>query len=186
MKLFNRKAGNKTINYNGKQVKFVNCVADVDDSFGKEILKLGIPDVYENGKQPAFHTPKEVQMKSDFKDKEEWYQKEIARLTNISTSYKKKIDELTQEVTNWKAEYEKEREARMKLAESMSNPEALKPAEETPVMEEGEDEKLRKEFSSMKKDELIAFGQDSGVDMTSVADKTKAEIIDFLIKVTKE
>ena len=42
MKLFNRKAGNKTINYNGKNVKFVNCVAEVEDDFGKEVLKLGI------------------------------------------------------------------------------------------------------------------------------------------------
>ena len=105
MKLFNRKAGNKTINYNGKNVKFVNCVADVEDDFGKEVLKLGIPDLYEHGKQPVFETPKEVQMKSDFKDREEWYKKEIARLTNVNTANKKKIEELEQEVENWKNEY---------------------------------------------------------------------------------
>mgnify|MGYP001226728579 CR=1 FL=1 len=96
MKLFNRKAGNKTINYNGKNVKFVNCVAEVEDDFGKEVLKLGIPDLYEHGKQPVFETPKEVQMKSDFKDREEWYKKEIARLTNVNTANKKKIEELEQ------------------------------------------------------------------------------------------
>ena len=105
MKLFDRKAGNKTINYNGKNVKFVNCVAEVEDNFGKEVLKLGIPDLYEHGKQPVFETPKEVQMKSDFKDREEWYKKEIARLTNINTANKKKIEELEQEVENWKNEY---------------------------------------------------------------------------------
>ena len=105
MKLFNRKAGNKTINYNGKNVKFVNCVAEVEDDFGKEVLKLGIPDLYEHGKQPVFETPKEVQMKSDFKDREEWYKKEIARLTNVNTANKKKIEELEQEVENWKNEY---------------------------------------------------------------------------------
>ena len=31
---------NKTINYNGKNVKFVNCVAEVEDDFGKEVLKF--------------------------------------------------------------------------------------------------------------------------------------------------
>lgn len=91
MKLFNRKAGNKTINYNGKNVKFVNCVAEVEDDFGKEVLKLGIPDLYEHGKQPVFETPKEVQMKSDFKDREEWYKKEIARLTNVNTANKRRL-----------------------------------------------------------------------------------------------
>ena len=115
MKLFNRKAGNKTINYNGKNVKFVNCVAEVEDDFGKEVLKLGIPDLYEHGKQPVFETPKEVQMKSDFKDREEWYKKEIARLTNVNTANKKKIEELEQEVENWKNEYNREHEARIQL-----------------------------------------------------------------------
>lgn len=214
MKLFNRKAGNKVININGTNVKFVNCVAEVEDEFGKEALKLGLPNLYEHGKQPVFETPKEVQMKSDFNDREEWYKKEIARLTNINTSKKKKIEELEQEIVNWKGEYEKEHEARLKLAEGIvSAPETVTPpapeaivenptegtgeetqgdadpevtgGEGTPTPEE-EEATLRKELGVMKKDELIAFGQEGGIDMTAVAEKTKAEIIEFLVNASKE
>lgn len=200
MKLFNRKAGNKTINYNGKNVKFVNCVAEVEDDFGKEVLKLGIPDLYEHGKQPVFETPKEVQMKSDFKDREEWYKKEIARLTNINTANKKKIEELEQEVENWKNEYNREHEARIQLAAGTVPPaETVTPpapeaivenptegtGEGTPTPEE-EEAALRKELGEMKKDELIAFGQEGGIDMTAIAEKTKAEIIEFLVNASKE
>lgn len=209
MKLFNRKAGNKVININGTNVKFVNCVAEVEDEFGKEALKLGLPNLYEHGKQPVFETPKEVQMKSDFNDREEWYKKELARLTNINTSQKKKIEELEQEVVNWKGEYEKEHEARLKLAEGIiPAPETVTPpAPETPAAEpaantgdenpeegdggetltpEQEEEALRKELSGMKKDELIAFGTESGFDMAAIAEKTKAEIIEFLVASSKE
>lgn len=209
MKLFNRKAGNKVININGTNVKFVNCVAEVEDEFGKEALKLGLPNLYEHGKQPVFETPKEVQMKSDFNDREEWYKKEIARLTNINTSQKKKIEELEQEVVNWKGEYEKEHEARLKLAEGIiPAPETVTPpAPENPVEDpaattddenpaegdggetltpEQEEEELRKELSGMKKDELIAFGTENGFDMAAIAEKTKAEIIEFLVASSKE
>lgn len=209
MKLFNRKAGNKVININGTNVKFVNCVAEVEDEFGKEALKLGLPNLYEHGKQPVFETPKEVQMKSDFNDREEWYKKEIARLTNINTSQKKKIEELEQEVVNWKSEYEKEHEARLKLAEGIIPvPETVTPpAPENPVEDpaattddenpaegdggetltpEQEEEELRKELSGMKKDELIAFGTENGFDMAAIAEKTKAEIIEFLVASSKE
>lgn len=213
MKLFNRKAGNKTINYNGKNVKFVNCIAEVEDEFGKDVLKLGIPDLYEHGKQPVFETPKEVQMKSDFKDREEWYKKELARLTNVNTANKKKIEELEVEVQNWKDEYNREHEARLQLAAGIIPPAetvtppapengAENPVEgegdatqgegdgegtgsETPTPEE-EEATLRKELAGMKKDELIAFGQEGGIDMTTIADKTKAEIIEFLVNASKE
>lgn len=209
MKLFNRKAGNKVININGTNVKFVNCVAEVEDEFGKEALKLGLPNLYEHGKQPVFETPKEVQMKSDFNDREEWYKKELARLTNINTSQKKKIEELEQEVVNWKGEYEKEHEARLKLAEGIiPAPETVTPpAPENPAADtaattgdenpaegdggetltpEQEEDALRKELSGMKKDELIAFGTESGFDMATIAEKTKAEIIEFLVNASKE
>ena len=209
MKLFNRKAGSKVININGTNVKFVNCVAEVDDEFGKEALKLGLPNLYEHGKQPVFETPKEVQMKSDFNDREEWYKKELARLTNINTSQKKKIEELEQEVVNWKGEYEKEHEARLKLAEGIipAAETVTPPAPENPAAEaaattggenpaegdggetltpEQEEEALRKELSEMKKDELIAFGTESGFDMDAIAEKTKAEIIEFLVASSKE
>lgn len=209
MKLFNRKAGNKVININGTNVKFVNCVAEVEDEFGKEALKLGLPNLYEHGKQPVFETPKEVQMKSDFNDREEWYKKEIARLTNINTSQKKKIEELEQEVVNWKGEYEKEHEARLKLAggiipaaETVTPPAPENfvedPAETTgdenpaegdsgeTLTPEQEEEALREELSGMKKDELIAFGTESGFDMVAISEKTKAEIIEFLVASSKE
>lgn len=209
MKLFNRKAGNKVININGTNVKFVNCVAEVEDEFGKEALKLGLPNLYEHGKQPVFETPKEVQMKSDFNDREEWYKKEIARLTNINTSQKKKIEELEQEVVNWKGEYEKEHEARLKLAEGIiPEPETVTPpAPENPVEDpaattgdenpaegdcgetlipEQEEEELRKVLSGMKKDALIALGTENGFDMAAIAEKTKAEIIEFLVASSKE
>ena len=214
MKLFNRKAGNKTINYNGKNVKFVNCVAEVEDDFGKEVLKLGIPDLYEHGKQPVFETPKEVQMKSDFKDREEWYKKEISSRTNIITAIKKKIEELEQDFENWKNEIKRDHEARIQLAagtvpaaETVTPPapEAIveNPTEGTgeetqgdadpevtggegiPTPEE-EEAALRKELGVMKKDELIAFGQEGGIDLTAVAEKTKAEIIEFLVNASKE
>lgn len=209
MKLFNRKAGNKVININGTNVKFVNCVAEVEDEFGKEALKLGLPNLYEHGNQPVFETPKEVQMKSDFNDREEWYKKELARLTNINTSQKKKIEELEQEVVNWKGEYEKEHEARLKLAEGIipaaetvtppapENPAAeaaVTTGDENPAESDGgetltpeqEEEALRKELSGMKKDELIAFGTESGFDMAAISEKTKAEIIEFLVASSKE
>ena len=73
MILYNRKAVNQTVMLNGKPVKFVGCKAEVSDEFGTEVLKLGIPDLYEDGKQPAFETPKEVRMKSEFKDREDFY-----------------------------------------------------------------------------------------------------------------
>jgi hypothetical protein len=209
MKLFNRKAGNKVININGTNVKFVNCVAEVEDEFGKEALKLGLPNLYEHGKQPVFETPKEVQMKSDFNDREEWYKKELARLTNINTSQKKKIEELEQEVVNWKGEYEKEHKARLKLAEgiipaaetvtppapeNLAAEAAATTGDENPAEGDGgetltpeqEEEALRKELSGMKKDELIAFGTESGFDMAAIAEKTKAEIIEFLVASSKE
>lgn len=214
MKLFNRKAGNKVININGTNVKFVNCVAEVEDEFGKEALKLGLPNLYEHGKQPVFETPKEVQMKSDFNDREEWYKKELARLTNVNTANKKKIEELEQEVENWKNEYNREHEARIQLAAGTVPPaETVTPpapetivenptegtgeetqgdtdpevtgGEGTPTPEE-EEAALRKELGVMKKDELIAFGQEGGIDMTAVAEKTKAEIIEFLVNASKE
>lgn len=148
-------------------------------------------------------------MKSDFNDREEWYKKELARLTNINTSQKKKIEELEQEVVNWKGEYEKEHEARLKLAEGIiPAPETVTPpAPENPAADtaattgdenpaegdsgetltpEQEEEALRKELSGMKKDELIAFGTESGFDMAAISEKTKAEIIEFLVASSKE
>lgn len=205
MKIFNRKAGNRIININGTNVKFVNCVAEVDDEFGKEALKLGLPNLFEFGKQPVFETPKEIQMKSDFNDREEWYKKELARVMNVNASQKKKIVELEQEVLNWKAEYGKEHELRIKFVSEMSSepetvddydPEKIEGDELDPKYSEAstkaqsltpeeEEELLRSEFSKMKKDDLIAFGKESGFDMSVVADKTKAEIIDFLVESSK-
>ena len=46
--------------------------------------------------------------------------------------------------------------------------------------------KQSQELGAMKKDELIAFGQEGGIDMTAIAEKTKAEIIEFLVNASKE
>ena len=57
--------------------------------------------------------------------------------------------------------------------------------EGNPTPEE-EEAALRKDLGAMKKDELIAFGQEGGIDMTAIAEKTKAEIIEFLVNASKE
>lgn len=201
MELFSREAGNKTINFNGTNVKFVNCVATVDDDFGAEILKLGFPNLYEKGKEPAYQTPKEVQLKSDFKDREAFYQKELARLTNVSEARAQKCKELEAEVRVWKEEYEKEHALRLKEAEARSlqpdeapvTPVAESPAEnpgeEAPAPTETVDEtdELRKELKTFKtKAELVKFGEDSGFDMSSVKDAKMADIIEFIIAETSK
>lgn len=210
MKLFSRTAGTRIVNINGEKVKFVNCVAEVSDEFGEEALKLGLPGLYEHGKQPVYETPKEVAMKSDFKDKEDWYKKELARLKNISEAKEQKIKELTAEVTNWKNEYQKEHDLRVALAsgnveqsktETVTTPETQNTAEtanegkDTPKDEHHDDEDvnpadeeaaLRSELEKMKKAELVKFGLDSGFDMSPVEGKTNAEIIEFLVNASKE
>lgn len=183
MKLFSKKAGNKTININGVNVKFTNCIAQVDDDFGAEVLKLGLPDMYEDGKQPLFETPKEIQMKTDFQDKEDWYQKEITRITISRDSYKRRVEELEVEVRNWKAEYEKERALRMKDVEA-----SAAAAPEAPVVDEEvvDEESLRKELGGMKKEELLQFAVESGLDRAVLENLTKAEIIEAIINPEKE
>lgn len=198
MKLFSKKAGNKTININGVNVRFTNCIATVDDAFGEEALKLGLPDLYEDGKQPLFETPKEIQMKSDFQDKEDWYQKEIVRLTTARDSYKRRIEELEVEVRNWKAEYEKERELRIKevegsAAESASDTTAAEEALETAVeenpaptkTEEVDEEALKRELMAMRKEELLQFAEEAGIDKAILEGKTKVEIIQAIISPEK-
>lgn len=198
MKLFNKKAGNRVININGTNVKFINCIATVDDAFGEEALKLGLPDLYEDGKQPLFETPKEIQMKSDFQDKEDWYQKEIVRLTTARDSYKRRVEELEVEVRNWKAEYEKERELRIKevegsAAESAAGTAPAEEASETVVeensaptkTEEVDEEALKRELMAMRKEELLQFTEEAGIDKATLEGKTKVEIIQAIISPDK-
>lgn len=198
MKLFNKKAGNRVININGTNVKFTNCIATVDDAFGEEALKLGLPDLYEDGKQPLFETPKEIQMKTDFQDKEDWYQKEIVRLTTARDSYKRRVEELEVEVRNWKAEYEKERELRIKevegsAAESAAGTAPAEEASETVVeensaptkTEEVDEEALKRELMAMRKEELLQFAEEAGIDKATLEGKTKVEIIQAIISPEK-
>lgn len=193
MKLFNAKIGTQTINVNGTLVRFVDCIAEVDDAFGAEMLGLGFPDLYEYGKQPVYETPKEIRMQSDFAEKETWYQEECARLKNIAATRKERIKELEMEIDTWKKEYEKERAARVALAENMTAMQqeiAEQPVEE--VLEEEaktdtpptEDE-IRMELAPLKKNELIDFAVKSGFTADEVADRTKAEIIDMIVESTK-
>lgn len=204
MFLYNRKAVNQSVNINGKIVKFVACKAEVDDEFGAEILKMGFPDIYEYGKQPDFQTPKEVKMKSEFKDREDWYQKEISRYKGMVESYKERLKTAEADASLWKAEYLKEHELRMQLLEAGKDtpevqvqPEPEMPADDPKPEENGgtseeasvegevnveaEVEDLRKDLSSMKKEELIAFGQESGLDMAVVEGLTKKEIIEYIL-----
>lgn len=206
MKLFDKKIGNQTVNFNGRKVTFVNSVAEVDDSFGAEILKMGFADLYELGKQPVYETPKEIQMKTDFSEKEEWYKGECARLRNIADSRKKQVEDLESEVKLWKEEYEKEKAARLALVENLSR--ATESAPEVPdetepeqpkndeqggeeevadeaAPEETSDEALREELASLKKDELLAFAKDNGLEIDGLEKRTKADIIEFIVESTK-
>lgn len=197
MKLYSRKTGTKVVNINGQKVQFVNGVAEVEDDFGAEVLKLGLPEMYEYGKQPAFVTPKEVQMKSDFKDREDWYKRELERITNVKEAREAEVKKLKTEVEMWKQEYQKEHDLRVALA-SGTAPEAKaeaipsvqeeksleNPKEETTATQEDSD--LRIELEKMKKDELIKFGEESGFDMSEIKNQTKAEIVEFLFNSSKE
>lgn len=197
MKLYSRKTGTKVVNINGQKVQFVNGVAEVEDDFGAEVLKLGLPEMYEYGKQPAFVTPKEVQMKSDFKDREDWYKRELERITNVKEAREAEVKKLKTEVEMWKQEYQKEHDLRVALA-SGTAPEAKaeaipsvqeeksleNPKEETTATQEDSD--LKAEMEKMKKDELIKFGEESGFDMSEIKNQTKAEIVEFLLNSSKE
>lgn len=197
MKLYSRKTGTKVVNINGQKVQFVNGVAEVEDDFGAEVLKLGLPEMYEYGKQPAFVTPKEVQMKSDFKDREDWYKRELERITNVKEAREAEVKKLKTEVEMWKQEYQKEHDLRVALA-SGTAPEAKaeaipsvqeeksleNPKEETTATQEDSD--LKAELEKMKKDELIKFGEESGFDMSEIKNQTKAEIVEFLLNSLKE
>lgn len=213
MKLFDKKIGNQIVNFNGKKVAFVNSVAEVDDAFGAEILKMGFPDIYEFGKQPVYETPKEIQMKTDFSEKEEWYKGECSRLRNIADSRKKQVEDLEAEVKLWKNEYEKEKAARLALVENLSKEdkstsEMLEEVESTHekseevelkqsendeqsseeevkgenVSGETSDEALREELASLKKDELLAFAKDNGLEVDGLDKRTKAEIIEYIVE----
>lgn len=206
MKLFDKKIGNQTVNFNGRKVTFVNSVAEVDDAFGAEILKMGFPDLYEFGKQPIYETPKEIQMKTDFSEKEEWYKGECSRLRNIADSRKKQVEALEAEVKLWKEEYEKEKSARLALVENLlkdsevmpDKPEVTEPEQPKNDEQEGEtsmmgntlpcdtsDDDLRDELSPLKKDELIAFAEGNGLVIEEPSKMTKAEIIEYIVESTK-
>lgn len=200
MKLINSKIGSQKINVNGKIISFVNGVAEVEDAFGAEILELGFPDMYELGKQPVYETPKELQMKTDFAEKEQWYMGECARLKNIAKSRKERIDELEAEIATWKAEYQKEHDARIALVESLSGSGQIQveaaqeqapaaPENEEAESEQGEaptEEEIREELKDMKKDDLIKVAVESGLDEAEMKELKKAEIIDKIVELTKE
>lgn len=199
MKIFSSNIGTQAININGEIVKFVNGIAEVSDEFGKEILDLGFPGMYELGKQPVYETPKEIQMKSDFAEKEAWYLGECNRLKAIADSYKDKVKELEADVAVWKAEYQKEVEARKALAATITGAGESTVEEEAPktVIEPENEEKegdtndnptekeLRAELEDLKKDALIQFALESGISEETIKGKTKAEIIEEIVKSIK-
>lgn len=194
MKLFYSKIGSQTININGENVKFVNCLAEVDDNFGQEALKLGLDGLYEDGKQPAYETPKEVQMMSEFKDKEDFYQEELGRLRGIIESQKKKIEGLEIELQNWKNEYEKEHQTLVNYVEQVSKESVLKAtidegSKESEDIEGAPDdasdfdeESLRQELFEMKKDDLIAFAEkECGIPSAELKGLKKDAIVDKIM-----
>ena len=117
-------------------------------------------------------------------------------------SYKVQLKTAQADSALWKAEYEKEHNLRIQLiedgkavAEAAAEAQAEMPAndpiptkEEAPeapaegeTSVENEVEDLRKKLSSMKKDELIALGQESGLGMASVEGLTKKEIVEYIL-----
>ena len=136
-------------------------------------------------------------MKSDFKDREDWYKRELERITNVKEAREAEVKKLKTEVEMWKQEYQKEHDLRVALA-SGTAPEAKaeaipsvqeeksleNPKEETTATQEDSD--LKAELEKMKKDELIKFGEESGFDMSEIKNQTKAEIVEFLLNSSKE
>ena len=51
--------------------------------------------------------------------------------------------------------------------------------------EETSDEALREELASLKKDELLAFAKDNGLEIDGLEKRTKADIIEFIVESTK-
>lgn len=195
MKIYNKQIHNATINVCGQIVRFVNCVAEVSDELGEEILSLGIPDFYENGKQPAYETPKEIEMKADFSEKEAFYQNEIVRFKNQAEAYKQKSKELEVELKNWKELYEELQNKNMELVkalnmygEAVHDPTPLSPVIEAKSAENPEEkpasseEDLRSELEDMTKADILKTAAESGVDIAPVKDAKKSEIIDYFIK----
>lgn len=186
MKLFYAKIGTQTVNINGKRVKFEDCIAEVEEEFGKDVLQLGLPGMYEDGKQPVFQTPIEVQLQASAADREEFLKKECARLTNIKTALEKQLKEARAEVEVWKNEYQKEHDMRVKQIGSDGTATNTPAIVEDPKKELTEEEKLRAELELMTKEQIKTFANEAEIDMASVANSTKKEMINFIIEQTKE
>ena len=198
MKIFNKQIHSKVINICGQNVAFSNCVAEVSDEFGQEILSLGIPDFYEYGKQPAYETPKEVAMKADFSEKEAFYQGEILRYKNQAEGYKKRATDLEIELKNWKGLYEELQKENIKLVASFgASPEA--PVEEAAKISvepknEGDEadapkggeqkvsnEDIISELQKMTKAEILSLASESGIDMEPVREAIKTKMIEYFV-----
>lgn len=188
MELFYASVGSQTININGQRVKFNNCIAEVEEEFGAEVLKLGLPGLYENGKQPAFQTPREVALQADAADREEFLNKELGRLTNIKTALEQQLKEAKAEIEVWKAEYQKEHDLRIKEVGSNGAPQEAattteQPAETQPELTE--EEKLRAELELMTKAQILDFAKEAEIDMTPVLAAKKPDMINFIIEQSK-
>lgn len=186
MKLFYSKIGSQVVNINGKRVKFENCIAEVEEDFGKEVLQLGLPGMYEDGKQPVFQTSREVQLQASAADREEFLKKECGRLTNIKTALEKQLKEARAEIEVWKNEYQKEHDMRVKQIGSDGTATNAQPKPEEPQKELTEEEKLRAELELMTKEQIKTFATEAAIDMASVLNGTKKEMINFIIEQTKE
>jgi len=178
MKLFYQKVGTQTVVINNEKVKFVNCIAEVDDEFGAEALKLGLPGLCENGKQPAYQTPMEVKLQAAGKEKEDFFAKEVERLTNVNNALKEQLKAAQADAEAWKAEY-------TKLAESKGEAPAQEPAAPAEP-EPTEEEKLRAELELMTKDQITGFAKEAEIDVTPMANMKKQDMINYIIDQSKE
>lgn len=185
MKLFYHGAGTRVVVINGEKVKFVNCIAEVEDKFGEDALKLGLPNLFEEGKQPAFQTPREVALQSDAKDREDFYKKELERLTNIKTALEEQVKQMQKDVAAWKAEYQKEHDLRVKEVGTGGVQQNAPVVTEQPAPELTEEEKLRAELELMTKVQIMDFAKEAAIDMTSIAAGKKQDMIDFIIEQSK-
>lgn len=161
MKLQNFSGKSEVIDFGGHIVKFINGVAEVEDSVGEFILGRGYADVREFGKPIETEIP---QIELELNPEIIRLKRETARLESIISSQNEEIHKLQEQVKVWKSEVEK-------LKGGVPTEEVSK---EEPIKNASLEEKIR----SMKKDDLIVYCKELGLPF----DGKKEELIDILLK----
>lgn len=166
MKLQNSSGKSEVIDFGGNVVKFINGVAEVEDSVGKFILDAGYADVYELGK---LKSNVEVQPEIDLNPEILRLSRENARLESIIGSLNEEIAKLQDQVKIWKDEV-------IKLT-SGSSESSLKEAEEA-LKETDLEERIR----SMKKEELSLYCKELGLPHEGKKDELMKSLLKELKK----